>query len=169
MKHLLLFLFSCCFAFSSYSQTYAIKVVDLATNQPIKGINLKITSNNSTVTHISDELGTLIISENVSSDAKLEIIQPGFMPYIQIQGKTTDEFIPKEEEKAENEKIFARELLRLEMSIKAMKKDATLKIVMTHYPPIGANLITSEAAKIFEREKIDHVLFHVKRLEGVQK
>ena len=37
----------------------------------------------------------------------------------------------------EQERIFVRELRRLEISLKALRRYAAVKIVMTHYPPIG--------------------------------
>jgi predicted phosphohydrolase len=59
----------------------------------------------------------------------------------------------------DDKKIFARELLRLEASLKAMRKDAPLKIVMTHFPPIGWNLQESAAVPLIESAGAHHVVF----------
>jgi uncharacterized protein len=85
-----------------------------------------------------------------------------FMSCIDIQqgkAKAMEEFIPDEKVKEENEKIFQRELLRLEMSLKGLNKNAKLKIAMTHYPPIGLDLKDSKASKIFENAGVKHVVF----------
>lgn len=87
----------------------------------------------------------------------------GFMSVIEFQEgkKGLDEFLQPldEKKKEENEKVFQRELMRLEMSLNAMEKQAKLKIAMTHYPPIGLELKDSRASQIFEKAKIQHVLF----------
>lgn len=73
----------------------------------------------------------------------------------------------KEEESAEDEKIFARELLRLEMSLKQLKSEARMKIVMTHYPPIGANLEESRVSKMLEHYGVSLCVFgHLHNLRG---
>lgn len=63
------------------------------------------------------------------------------------------------ESEREMEKIFARELLRLEMSLKSLPASAHRRIAMTHYPPIGGHLHPSRAAALFEKYKIEIVLF----------
>ena len=57
------------------------------------------------------------------------------------------------------EKIFSRELERLRMSLKAMNPAASLKIAMTHYPPISADLKPSRASAILEEYGIQTVVF----------
>ncbi|MDP1608763.1 MAG: metallophosphoesterase [Chlamydiales bacterium] len=57
------------------------------------------------------------------------------------------------------DKLFERELERLKMSLSALNKEAKLRIAMTHYPPIGANLAPSRASKILEEYKIDICVF----------
>jgi uncharacterized protein len=72
------------------------------------------------------------------------------------------DFIPKtdkdsilyptpEEELEKEEKIFIRELGRLEMSLQKLNPQAARRIVMTHYPPIGADLTPSRASALLER------------------
>lgn len=78
------------------------------------------------------------------------------------------EYIPNprahlEEEKAENpaeeERIFNRELGRLEMSLKSMSKHAKTRIVMVHYPPVGPHLEPTRASALLEKYKIDICVF----------
>lgn len=82
----------------------------------------------------------------------------GFNDYIAF----TERAKPKEKKavsEVDDEKIFERELQRLEMSLKALKQDAATRIVMTHYPPIGATLLPSRASQLFEKYRVDSVLF----------
>jgi len=57
------------------------------------------------------------------------------------------------------EKIFARELIRLEMSLSKIPKGAKNKIAMTHYPPISADLKSSKTAQILEKYGIQICIF----------
>ncbi len=56
-------------------------------------------------------------------------------------------------------KIFQRELHRLEMSLKGLQQDAQLRIAMTHYPPIGPSLGASEASRLLEQYNVDICVF----------
>lgn len=60
---------------------------------------------------------------------------------------------------AESERLFLRELERLRMSLSAMDANPTLRIAMTHYPPIGLDLKPSRASRILEEFKIDICVF----------
>lgn len=60
---------------------------------------------------------------------------------------------------AEIEKLFTRELARLEMSLKSLPKQPGLRIAMTHYPPIGANLTPSRASLLLEKYQINICVF----------
>lgn len=62
-------------------------------------------------------------------------------------------------EKEEEERIFVRELERLKLSLAGLPKDAKVKIAMTHYPPVGANLAPSRASEILEAFDIDICVF----------
>ncbi|NDD59210.1 MAG: phosphoesterase, partial [Chlamydiae bacterium] len=62
-------------------------------------------------------------------------------------------------DKANQEKIFIRELERLRLSLSKMNPAAKKKIALTHYPPIGADLKDSRASKILEDFKIDICVF----------
>lgn len=59
----------------------------------------------------------------------------------------------------EMERIFLRELARLELSLKCLPRDATMRIAMTHYPPIGANLTPSRASALLEKYQISLCAF----------
>ncbi len=58
-----------------------------------------------------------------------------------------------------SQKIFDRELERLKLSLGSMNKDATIKIAMTHYPPIGAKMEASRASQILEQHNIQVCVF----------
>ena len=68
---------------------------------------------------------------------------------------------PEELEKMreEGEKIFVRELERLNLSLKQMNPKAKHRIALTHYPPIGADLKPSRASAILEDHQIDICVF----------
>jgi uncharacterized protein len=85
-----------------------------------------------------------------------------FGPYIEYkENPKAKQGPPKdyEKEKEEEERIFVRELERLRLSLSQLPKDAKIKIAMTHYPPIGANLEPSRASKILEEFQIDTCVF----------
>ncbi len=69
-----------------------------------------------------------------------------------------------------DEKIYHRELKRLEMSLKKLDLSAKHRIAMTHYPPISADLQPSAASQLLEEYKVQFCLFgHLHNLkEGVQ-
>jgi predicted phosphohydrolase len=91
-----------------------------------------------------------------------------FGPYIEMkkpikEGKKTDE-------KEDDGKIFRRELMRLETSLKALDRSCRLKIAMVHYPPISADLQPSEASKMLEEAGINICVFgHLHSLRPNQK
>lgn len=82
-----------------------------------------------------------------------------------------DEYInfipnPKEKKNKEkeiqedlSEKIFFREIERLKLSLEKIDKNAKTKIVMTHYPPISANLKDSKISKLLDDYNIDICVF----------
>lgn len=59
----------------------------------------------------------------------------------------------------ETEKIFTRELLRLEASLSQLDKNASKRIAMTHYPPISKELQPSRASRILEKHGVDICVF----------
>lgn len=62
-------------------------------------------------------------------------------------------------DQSEAERIYLRELGRLETSLKAMNPKAKLRIAMTHYPPIGLDGQATEASKLLEKYKVDICVF----------
>ncbi len=58
-----------------------------------------------------------------------------------------------------NQKIFDREIERLKLSLKQLRPDAKIRIAMTHYPPIGADLERSRASQILEENGIQVCVF----------
>jgi len=78
--------------------------------------------------------------------------------------------LPEEKKIDENEKIFVRELGRLRMSLEAMPKIAKMKIVLTHYPPIGLDLKESRVSKLLEEYGISYCIFgHLHSIkEGIE-
>jgi predicted phosphohydrolase len=69
---------------------------------------------------------------------------------------TREEF---NKEKEEEERIFLRELERLKLSLSQMDKNGQIRIAMTHYPPIGADLLPSRASQILEEFQVDICVF----------
>lgn len=67
--------------------------------------------------------------------------------------------LAKVDNPAEAEKIFERELGRLEMSLKSMPSQVSMRIAMTHYPPIGADLKPSRASALLETYQVSHCVF----------
>ncbi|MBS0622849.1 MAG: metallophosphoesterase [Verrucomicrobia bacterium] len=59
----------------------------------------------------------------------------------------------------EDRKIYERELGRLEIACQALDKKAKKRIVMTHFPPLTADLKDSPASAILERYEVDICLF----------
>jgi predicted phosphohydrolase len=59
----------------------------------------------------------------------------------------------------ENDKIFDRELSRLETSLKLLSKSADFRIAMTHYPPISADLQNSRGSELIEKYRVNACVF----------
>jgi predicted phosphohydrolase len=57
-----------------------------------------------------------------------------------------------------SQKLFDKELERLKLSLSSMK-EASVKIAMTHYPPIGADLQPTRASQILEQHGIQVCVF----------
>ncbi|MBF8263880.1 MAG: Phosphoesterase [Parachlamydiales bacterium] len=84
-----------------------------------------------------------------------------FKEFIEYQENPAAKVIDREEMAQEElrEKVFERELQRLEMSLSSLDPDAKIRIAMTHYPPIGADLKPSRASKILDKHRIDICVF----------
>jgi predicted phosphohydrolase len=83
----------------------------------------------------------------------------GFHPYIEYSPNPRSKKMEKEGKSDETEKIFQRELGRLEMSLREMSKKKGDYIVMTHYPPIGADLAPSQVSSLLEKYKVKACIF----------
>lgn len=73
--------------------------------------------------------------------------------------KTVRPLMAKDEDPVEREKIFTRELQRLEMSLKTLSPSAKHRICMTHYPPVGIDLKDSRASKLLEKYGVEACVF----------
>ncbi len=73
-----------------------------------------------------------------------------------VHKKTPEEFAHQKEE---DERIYARELERLKLSLNQLDPKAKLRIAMTHYPPLSPTLLPSRASAILEENKIDICIF----------
>jgi len=83
-----------------------------------------------------------------------------FGAYIEYQeNPRAKKLISVDPDSKENERIFKRELERLELSLKSLSKNADARIAMTHYPPISADLKDSRASLILEKYGIDAAVF----------
>jgi predicted phosphohydrolase len=59
----------------------------------------------------------------------------------------------------EDEKIFTRELNRLEMSLDRMDRSAGLRIAMVHYPPVSTDFEQTRASRLLEAHGVRHCVF----------
>jgi len=70
----------------------------------------------------------------------------------------------------ENERIFHRELLRLEMSLSQFRSGDNERMMMVHYPPIGLNLEPSKVAALLEKYGVSDCVFgHLHNVKPGQK
>lgn len=93
-----------------------------------------------------------------------------FNPYIDYIPNPKAKLNPNPPTIEESERIFERELTRLEASLKCLKKDAKVKIALTHYPPISLPLAPSRTSAILDNYNIDYCIFgHLHNVKkGVQ-
>lgn len=85
-----------------------------------------------------------------------------FHPYIDYRENPKEKKVKEVEELVQQEleeKIFNRELDRLKMSLSQLNPEASVRIAMTHYPPIGADLGPSRAAQILEQFQVQTCVF----------
>ena len=76
-----------------------------------------------------------------------------------IEFKEQQKPLTEKDESSESQKIYQRELGRLETSLKSMSPLAKKRIVMTHYPPIGSALEETEVSRMLEKYKVDICVF----------
>ncbi|MBR4800197.1 MAG: metallophosphoesterase [Clostridia bacterium] len=70
--------------------------------------------------------------------------------------------LPSKDFTQEDEKIFNRELIRIDLSLADAKKkrqEGDVLVVMMHFPPFDASYQDSEFTKIFEKYEVDAVLY----------
>lgn len=79
-----------------------------------------------------------------------------FAPFIEFVEQPFKKPVP---DPKETERIFMRELDRLTLSLKQINRSAEMRIALTHYPPIGAELKPSRASTILEDFGIDICVF----------
>lgn len=72
----------------------------------------------------------------------------------------------------EDEKIYKREVLRLEMSLEAaikLRQDGDIMLCMMHYPPFNFARADSEFSALIEKYKVDRVVFgHIHGYKNMQ-
>ncbi len=59
----------------------------------------------------------------------------------------------------DNERILTRELSRLETSLRTFPAEATVKIAMVHFPPLGPDLSETAATRIIKAYGVTHCVF----------
>ena len=73
----------------------------------------------------------------------------------------------------QDEKIYRRELIRMELSLKSMeaqKQDDDICVVMTHFPPFNYRIEDSEMTDLFEKYGVNYVVFgHLHSFDKKQK
>jgi predicted phosphohydrolase len=83
-----------------------------------------------------------------------------FHSYIQYADNPRARKLAEEEDDSPDaEKIFQRELGRLELSLKEMAKHSGKRLVMTHYPPISADLQPSKVSHLLEQYGVHSCVF----------
>jgi len=64
-----------------------------------------------------------------------------------------------EADAAASEKVYRRELGRLDRALEALDRAAPRRIAMLHYPPVGPDLPGNELSERFERAGVQEVVF----------
>ena len=66
---------------------------------------------------------------------------------------------PSPDEAAAIEKVYRRELARLERALEQLDRSAPVRIAMLHYPPTGPGQPANEVTALLERSGVQHVVF----------
>jgi len=82
-----------------------------------------------------------------------------FQSYIECQENPAIKKLTETDIHTDDNKIFERELSRLELSLKSLPRDAAIRIAMTHYPPIGPEMLPSRASVLLEKYGITTCVF----------
>lgn len=82
-----------------------------------------------------------------------------FQSIIDFKDQKVAKVLTQAENLPDQEKIYKRELNRLETSLKTMNSSASKRVVMTHYPPIGPNLEETDVSRLLEKYGVDTCVF----------
>ncbi len=82
----------------------------------------------------------------------------GFTSFIEFQENPKEKKVVNIDPEVDRA-LFTKELERLARSLEGLEKNASMKIAMTHYPPIGADLAPSAASAILEKYAVDVCVF----------
>ena len=86
------------------------------------------------------------------------------------RGWSVPEFENDPKFKEEDKKIYAREVIRLQIaleSVKKIRKEGDKVIYMIHYPPFNSKREDSEFTKLFEKYHVDKVIYaHLHKSAG---
>lgn len=82
-----------------------------------------------------------------------------FGSFVDFQSNPKENKKEKKEDPGEREKIYARELQRLELSLQSIPAHIENRIAMVHYPPVDAGLNPSPASDLLEKYRIQTCLF----------
>jgi uncharacterized protein len=82
-----------------------------------------------------------------------------FGEYIEFKENSKAKKLTESDDSEDAARIFEREFGRLQLSLKSMSAQATIKIVMSHYPPIGATLQDSRVSQLFEQNGVSICVF----------
>lgn len=90
-----------------------------------------------------------------------------FDPFIEYIDVACAKNLTEKDDNQENAaEIYRRELLRLERSLESLDPNAKIRIAMTHYPPVGPRLESTQASQILEKYNIDYTVFgHIHSLQ----
>lgn len=65
-----------------------------------------------------------------------------------------------------DEKVFKRELNRLDLSLSSIKKDVDVKIAMLHYPPFNMGSVPNEFVELMKKHEVDICIYGHLHAEG---
>jgi predicted phosphohydrolase len=82
-----------------------------------------------------------------------------FLEHVVVSGPKAPPQMPTEEQRLEQTKIFQREVQRLDLSLKALPKEVSAKIAMTHYPPVGPQLQPTAVSRLLDQAHVDTCVF----------
>jgi predicted phosphohydrolase len=82
-----------------------------------------------------------------------------FKNFTNYRDNPRENSLTKVDDPNEIDKIFTRELGRLETSLKMFPNDNSIRIAMTHYPPLGADLQSSRISALLEKYDVSICVF----------